>query len=360
MSARGSASPRCRISSTGPWSLEGDRMEARHLGTVDADRRYRPRLAARRAARPRRSPTSSTSAGTTGRAATWRLDWSILIFQNGWCRISDFPFLRKLHSIAETKITGSGSMLIGGQIVEGEGTGRGHRRSGDGRGHPLRRRCRARRRWTRPSKRPSAAFSGLVADAARRAGRHAPQARRPRSRRTATNSRRSKAGIAASRSPGPRPTRSRRSSTASASSPARRAPRTGSAAGEYMAGHTSHDPARSRRRRRLDRAVELSADDARLEDLPGARGRQHGGAEAVRADAADGAEIRRDRRRSAAGRRLQPRARPRRYGRRRPRLRSRACAWSRSPATSPPAARCSRRPRNRSSAPISNSAARRR
>ena len=35
------------------------------------------------------------------------------------------------------------------------------------------------------------------------------------------------------------------------------------------------DPPRSDRRRRLDHAVELSADDGDLEDRPGADGRQH-------------------------------------------------------------------------------------
>ena len=52
------------------------------------------------------------------------------------------------------------------------------------------------------------------------------------------------------------------------------------------------DPPRSDRRRRLDRAVELSADDGGLEAGAGARRRQHGRAQAVRADAADDAEAR--------------------------------------------------------------------
>ena len=52
------------------------------------------------------------------------------------------------------------------------------------------------------------------------------------------------------------------------------------------------DPPRSHRRRRLDRAVELSADDGGMEARAGARGRQHGRLQAVGADAADDAEAR--------------------------------------------------------------------
>ena len=55
------------------------------------------------------------------------------------------------------------------------------------------------------------------------------------------------------------------------------------------------DPARAARDRRRDRAVELPADDGGLEDRPGARGRQRPGPEAVRADAADDAALRRAR-----------------------------------------------------------------
>ena len=51
-------------------------------------------------------------------------------------------------------------------------------------------------------------------------------------------------------------------------------------------------PARSHRRRRLDRAVELSADDGGVEARARARRRQHGRPEALRADAADHAEAR--------------------------------------------------------------------
>ena len=50
------------------------------------------------------------------------------------------------------------------------------------------------------------------------------------------------------------------------------------------------DPARSDRHRRLDRAVELSADDDGLEAGAGDRRRQHRRLQAVGADAADGAE----------------------------------------------------------------------
>ena len=53
------------------------------------------------------------------------------------------------------------------------------------------------------------------------------------------------------------------------------------------------DPPRPGRRRRLDRALELPADDDGLEARPGARRRQHRGLQALRADAADRAEARR-------------------------------------------------------------------
>ena len=60
----------------------------------------------------------------------------------------------------------------------------------------------------------------------------------------------------------------------------------GRAAGEYLEGHTSflrRDPIGVVA---LDRAVELPAQHGDLEGRPRARGRQHGGAEAVGADAA--------------------------------------------------------------------------
>ena len=81
-----------------------------------------------------------------------------------------------------------------------------------------------------------------------------------------------------------------------------------------------HDPARADRRLRLDRAVELPAQHGGVEDRAGARGRQHGRAQAGRADAADGADARPPgaRRRPAAGR-AERGARPRPGGRRRAR-----------------------------------------
>ena len=61
----------------------------------------------------------------------------------------------------------------------------------------------------------------------------------------------------------------------------------GKAAGEYLAGYTEHDPAGAGGRSGLDRALELPPHDGRVEDRPGAGGRQHGRPEALRADAAD-------------------------------------------------------------------------
>ena len=62
--------------------------------------------------------------------------------------------------------------------------------------------------------------------------------------------------------------------------------------GGIPAGLHLDGPPRPDRRRRLDHAVELSADDGGVEDRPGADGRQHDGAEAVGDDAADDAEAR--------------------------------------------------------------------
>ncbi len=73
-----------------------------------------------------------------------------------------------------------------------------------------------------------------------------------------------------------------------------------------------HDPPRPGRRRRFDRAVELPADDGGLEARPGARGGQHLRAEALRADAAHGAQARRAAGGDLPGRRRQRRLRPRR------------------------------------------------
>ena len=59
----------------------------------------------------------------------------------------------------------------------------------------------------------------------------------------------------------------------------------GRAAGEYMEGYTSFTRREAGRRDRPDHALELPADDGDLEDRPGARGRQHGRAQARRDDA---------------------------------------------------------------------------
>ena len=72
------------------------------------------------------------------------------------------------------------------------------------------------------------------------------------------------------------------------------------------------DPARSHRRRRLDRALELSADDGGVEARARARRRQHGRPEALRADAADDAQARAARRRHLPARRRQRDRRARR------------------------------------------------
>ena len=77
------------------------------------------------------------------------------------------------------------------------------------------------------------------------------------------------------------------------------------------------DPPRSDRRRRLDRAVELSADDGRLEARPGAGRRQHRRHQAVRADAADHAEACASYRRHLSRRCRQRRGRPGRNRRQR-------------------------------------------
>ena len=71
-----------------------------------------------------------------------------------------------------------------------------------------------------------------------------------------------------------------------------------------------HDPARAGRRGRLDRAVELPADDGGVEDRPGAGHRQHGGAQARRADPADLAAPGRTGRRHLPARRVQRDHRP--------------------------------------------------
>ena len=103
----------------------------------------------------------------------------------------------------------------------------------------------------------------------------------------------------------------------------------GKAAGEYLAGYTSMIRREPVGRGRLDRAVELPAHDGRLEDRPGARGRQHGRPEALGADAADRAAP------DGAGRRHLPAGRPerdhrpRRAGRRRASSATRRSTWCR-------------------------------
>ena len=67
----------------------------------------------------------------------------------------------------------------------------------------------------------------------------------------------------------------------------------GRSAGEYMRGYTSMIRREPLGRRRLDRALELPADDGGLEDRARARRGQRPGAEALRADAADDASLRR-------------------------------------------------------------------
>ena len=57
-------------------------------------------------------------------------------------------------------------------------------------------------------------------------------------------------------------------------------------------GPHQHDPARPHRRGRLDRALELPADDGGVEDRARAGRRQYRRAQAQRADAADGAAVR--------------------------------------------------------------------
>ena len=79
----------------------------------------------------------------------------------------------------------------------------------------------------------------------------------------------------------------------------------GKAAGEYLGRLHEHDPAGAGGRRRLDRAVELPPHDGRLEDRPGARGRQHGRAQALGADAVDVPPPRGARRGRLPARRLQ-------------------------------------------------------
>ena len=88
----------------------------------------------------------------------------------------------------------------------------------------------------------------------------------------------------------------------------------GAGRGRIPARPHQHDPPRPGRRGRLDRAVELPADDGGLEDRAGDRRRQHPGAQALRADPAHAAEAGGGARRDAAGGRGQHRLRARRAG----------------------------------------------
>ena len=91
-------------------------------------------------------------------------------------------------------------------------------------------------------------------------------------------------------------------------------------------------PARPARGRRVDRAVELPADDGDLEDRPGAGRRQHGRAQALGADAAHRAPAGRAVAGRAPARRAQRRHRAGRDGRRRAGRASRTWRWCRSRA----------------------------
>jgi len=156
----------------------------------------------------------------------------------------------------------------------------------------------------------------MVAHDARRAGRPAPQARRPhraacrRTRRPGGRElRQAEARRAARRDAGDRrrlPLLCRRLPRDNRIRRRRISPRL------YL-----DDPPRSDRRGRLHRAVELPADDGRLEARSGACRRQYGGDQALRADAADDAPACRARRRYPAGRRAERRRGPRRHHRRR-------------------------------------------
>ena len=111
----------------------------------------------------------------------------------------------------------------------------------------------------------------------------------------------------------------------------------GRAAGEYLEDHTSfvrRDPLGVVG---VDRAVELPAQHGDVEARARARRRQHRGAEAVGAHAADRAAARRDHRRHPPAGRAQRRDRPGRDRGRRARARTPTSRWCRSPATSRPA-----------------------
>ena len=170
---------------------------------------------------------------------------------------------------------------------------------------------------------------------------------------------RSSRGTSASRSR-TRATRCRSAPTTSASSPARRALLEGKSAGEYMRGYTSMI-----RREPLGVVGGIAPWNYPLmmaiwKLAPGARGRQRAGAEAVRADAALAAPLRRARRRTCipAGVLTSSPATASRSAS--GSSRTPTCGSSRSPATSRPARRSRAPPPTRSSASTSSSAARRR
>ena len=86
----------------------------------------------------------------------------------------------------------------------------------------------------------------------------------------------------------------------------------GKSAGEYLEGYTSLRPPRAGRRDRPDRALELPADDGRVEVRPGAGHRQHGRPQAGRDHAAEHPALRRAGRRAPPQGRAQRAHRPRR------------------------------------------------
>ena len=249
-------------------------------------------------------------------------------------------------------------LLINGRFVAGEGARRDHRQSGDrradrgrargvavaGRGGRGRRRCRVPEMGAHHA-------AGAVAEAA--AGRRPDRAAGGGVRRAGVAQHRQAAGPGAGRrAAGDRRLLPllRRGGALRAGGRGRRVP----------AGPDQHDPARPGRRRGPGRALELPADDGGLEAGAGAGGRQHRGAEAVRADAADHAQARRDPGRDLSVGRGQHRGRPRRHGGRtagqpRPRAHGLAHRQPRGRHQGPGGGRAPR-----PSAPIWSSAARRR
>ena len=185
--------------------------------------------------------------------------------------------------------------------------------------------ARASRRWRRVieviepateqvmAEVPRAGVEEIDAAVARpRAPRSPPGARSPpatappcctrsptRSTATPTSWRRSRRATPASRSP----TRAARSAMVVDTLPLLRGrPRAPARRHDPGRRRRRHDLPRAARRRRPDRALELPARDRLLEGRAGAGGRQHGRAEARRADAADRARARADRARGRAAR----------------------------------------------------------